>query len=165
MRPGPASGNWEALLPSVWRRPGREVPVDPLGLLPDVMDGTMSSRGAAALERLGQLKRPPLIDPDVPRHAPGADEECEMAEEAVEREGLQLAVRRMLRQLPSIERAVIRLRYGIGGEPLGVIETAERLGYSRTSIWAIERRALDRLAGGAAEAVAAGTGETEQLSA
>jgi DNA-directed RNA polymerase specialized sigma24 family protein len=153
---GTEDATWEARVPPVWRRPNREVPVEPLSLLPAIVDREpLSPRTVAMLERLGELKRPPLIDPDARRHALNAVEElAEKQEEELvarqkeaERAGLQLEVRRMLRVLPPIERAVIRMRYGIGGQPLGVIETAERLGYSRTSIWAIERRALARLAG------------------
>ncbi len=52
----------------------------------------------------------------------------------------------MLRRLPAKERSVLRLRYGIGGPALGVQETAQRLGYCRTTVWDIERRGLEMLA-------------------
>lgn len=136
----------------MWRRPEREVPVEPLSLLRDIVDGKkLSPRMTASLRGRVELKRAPLIDPDVRRHGLGADKVLLAAEEKAEREGLRSAVHGMLRSLPSRERAVIRLRYGISGQALGVGQTAERLGYSRTSIWAIERRALERLAVPAAE--------------
>jgi RNA polymerase primary sigma factor len=49
--------------------------------------------------------------------------------------------------LPDRERAVIELRYGIGGgEPLAVEQTMRRLGLRRTEVIELETEALERLA-------------------
>lgn len=54
-------------------------------------------------------------------------------------------LRRMLRSLPDRERAVLRMRYGFDGSPLGPTAIAQRLGCSRKTVYNLERRALDRL--------------------
>ncbi|WP_241004409.1 sigma-70 family RNA polymerase sigma factor [Conexibacter sp. SYSU D00693] len=60
------------------------------------------------------------------------------------------AVKRALEALPEREREVLALRYGVdgdaGGQPVGVQETAKRLGIRQPEVRALERRALERLA-------------------
>ncbi len=56
-------------------------------------------------------------------------------------------VRRFVRNLPMLERKVIAARYGLTGEPMSCRQLAARLGISRSSISAIEQRALERLRG------------------
>ncbi|HYF24998.1 MAG TPA: sigma-70 family RNA polymerase sigma factor [Baekduia sp.] len=58
------------------------------------------------------------------------------------------AVRRALEELPEREREVVQLRYGMDGigRPVGVQETAKRLGIRQPEVRALERKALERLA-------------------
>jgi RNA polymerase primary sigma factor len=57
------------------------------------------------------------------------------------------ALRRALDQLPERERAVVKLRYGVGGdEPTPLIETGRRLGISQDTVRRLERKALAELA-------------------
>jgi RNA polymerase sigma factor (sigma-70 family) len=63
-------------------------------------------------------------------------------------------IRRLVAQLPPAERAVIRWRYGLGGDRLTHREIAARLGISVGGAWNLEQRALELLRGsvGVAEA-------------
>lgn len=54
-------------------------------------------------------------------------------------------VRRLIRQLPEIERRVIRFRYGIQADQLSVREIARRLGTSPKTVTRISDRAMSRL--------------------
>ena len=54
-------------------------------------------------------------------------------------------LRRRVRELPVIERKVIRWRHGIESECLGWHEIGLRLGRAQGSLWAIEKRAIARL--------------------
>lgn len=54
-------------------------------------------------------------------------------------------VRRLIRELPDIERRVVRWRYGIEAEALTVRQIAARLGIGKSTVSDIEHRALDRL--------------------
>jgi RNA polymerase sigma factor (sigma-70 family) len=54
-------------------------------------------------------------------------------------------VRRQIRRLPTIERRVIRWRYGIECDKLTVREIAARMGIGKSTVSDIEARALDRL--------------------
>jgi RNA polymerase sigma factor (sigma-70 family) len=56
-------------------------------------------------------------------------------------------LRRFVRTLPMLERKVIVARYGLTGEQLSCRQAGARLGMSRSSVSAIEHRALDRLRG------------------
>ena len=57
------------------------------------------------------------------------------------------ALRRALDQLPAQERAVVKLRYGVGGdEPTPLVETGRRLGISQDTVRRLERKALAELA-------------------
>jgi RNA polymerase primary sigma factor len=57
-------------------------------------------------------------------------------------------VRRVLDEMPEVERAVIRLRYGIdgGAEPQTYAQIGQRLGLTPVRVSAIEKRALAELA-------------------
>jgi RNA polymerase primary sigma factor len=59
------------------------------------------------------------------------------------------ALRRALEELPSEEREVVALRYGVNGhsEPVGIREASRRLGRTQPETRKLEERALERLAG------------------
>ena len=57
------------------------------------------------------------------------------------------ALRRALAQLPDVEREVVKLRYGVGGDdPTPLSETGRRLGMSPDAVRKLERKALTELA-------------------
>jgi len=57
------------------------------------------------------------------------------------------ALQRALEQLPEKERAVVKLRYGVGGDaPTPLSETGRRLGISQDTVRRLERKALAELA-------------------
>jgi RNA polymerase primary sigma factor len=56
------------------------------------------------------------------------------------------ALRRAVAQLPARERDVVRLRYGLDGEPLNAVQVGELLGITRQRVKQLEVRALARLA-------------------
>ncbi len=57
------------------------------------------------------------------------------------------AIRRALERLPPRERAVVQLRYGVGGDdPTPLSETGRRLGISPDAVRRLERKALSELA-------------------
>ena len=72
-----------------------------------------------------------------------------MPEEEVHVSLREEAVKRALTALPDREREVVELRYGVDGvgKPVGVQETAKRLGIRQPEVRALERKALERLAG------------------
>jgi RNA polymerase primary sigma factor len=87
----------------------------------------------------------------------GADEDSSFGEviasdepgpyERVEDGARAEALHRALGRLPARERAVVRLRFGIGGEdPTPLREAGRRLGISSEAVRRIERRALAELA-------------------
>ena len=59
------------------------------------------------------------------------------------------ALQRALDELPEQERDVVALRYGVAGAdgPVGIRETARRLGLTQPEIRRLEEQALERLAG------------------
>ena len=71
-----------------------------------------------------------------------------LPEEQVEVTFREQAVRDVLEQLPTPERDVIRLRYGLNGdrEPLSMRAVAERLNLRPNAVQSLERRALADLA-------------------
>jgi RNA polymerase primary sigma factor len=76
----------------------------------------------------------------LPSGGPTPDEELE----TTTRDRL---VRRALQGLPEDERRVVALRFGVDlRKPVGVQETAKRLGIRQPEVRALERRALERLA-------------------
>jgi RNA polymerase primary sigma factor len=56
------------------------------------------------------------------------------------------ALRRAVAALPEPERRVIELRYGIGGEPQTLLQTARKLALAREEVRRLETDALERLA-------------------
>jgi RNA polymerase primary sigma factor len=68
-------------------------------------------------------------------------------EEEVDISLRQETLRRAVAELPSPERKVVQLRYGInGGEPLTIEEVVRRLGLTRDAVRRLESRGLARLA-------------------
>jgi RNA polymerase primary sigma factor len=68
-------------------------------------------------------------------------------EEEVEISLREDALRKALERLPERERAVVQLRYGVGGDdPTPLSETGRRLGISQDAVRKLERRALSELA-------------------
>lgn len=65
--------------------------------------------------------------------------------EAVSGRVVSLDLHRRLRELPPLERRVLRWRFGIGGAPASCREVAARLGVSADTAWRIEQRALSSL--------------------
>ena len=55
------------------------------------------------------------------------------------------ALRTAVARLPDREREVIRLRYGLEGEPLSLAKVGARLGITRERVRQIEAEALERL--------------------
>jgi RNA polymerase primary sigma factor len=72
----------------------------------------------------------------------GDQEPAEEVEVSLRKEMLH----RALADLPEVERHVVVLRYGIGGEPQTIDEVMKRLGLPRNRVRKIEAEALDRLA-------------------
>ena len=69
-------------------------------------------------------------------------------EEEVELSLSQQAVRRAVEELPERERQVIKLRFGLDGDPdpVPLSQLSQRLGMGREEVRALERRALQHLA-------------------
>lgn len=146
---------WEAQLPPVWRRPKRETPVGH-PLLADLLDAptAVSPQLLARLQGTDEYHYVAPVDPDRP--VAGRDP----ADVVVSRENVgvdAVGVRRMLRTLPRLEAAVMRLRYGIGGEPITQEQTAARLGMCRKTVYNVEQRALGDMRQEAAEAAGGGS--------
>jgi RNA polymerase primary sigma factor len=55
------------------------------------------------------------------------------------------ALRTAVARLPEREREIIRLRYGLEGEPLSLAQVGRRLGITRERVRQIEAEALERL--------------------
>lgn len=67
-------------------------------------------------------------------------------EDDCERRADAARLRRLVDTLPARERALLRLRYGLGGErPATQQQTADKLGISRSYVSRLEKRALTRL--------------------
>ena len=67
-------------------------------------------------------------------------------EEAVEREDAAAKLHRLVEKLPSRDRTIIALRYGLGGgSPLTQQQTAQALGISRSYVSRLENRVLSHL--------------------
>jgi len=67
------------------------------------------------------------------------------AEEAIDSLG-RLEVRRALRELPELERRVLELRFGVGGDPQSLESIGRELGISRERVREVEADALELLA-------------------
>jgi RNA polymerase primary sigma factor len=90
------------------------------------------------------LDRPVGLDEGAPLHEfiPAPDvEPFEDVEVPLHLEALRTAVAR----LPEREREIIRLRYGLEGEPLSLAQVGRRLGITRERVRQIEAEALERL--------------------
>jgi RNA polymerase primary sigma factor len=72
---------------------------------------------------------------------PGASDPSEEVEGTLRQE----AVRRALSSLPELERRVVELRYGFGGEQQSLEEVERELGISRERVHKLERAAFARL--------------------
>lgn len=59
-----------------------------------------------------------------------------------------LRLHRLVRQLPPLERRVIRWYFGLDCEELNTCQIAERMGTSRQYVSKVKNRALARLRGG-----------------
>ena len=90
------------------------------------------------------LDRPVGLDEGVPLHeyiaAPNV-EPFEDVEVPLHLDALRTAVAR----LPELEAEIIRLRYGLDGEPLSLAQVGKRLGITREGVGKIEAEALERL--------------------
>ncbi|MFN8188622.1 MAG: sigma-70 family RNA polymerase sigma factor [Gaiellales bacterium] len=73
---------------------------------------------------------------------PGTEEPTEDVHIALAEE----ALRRAVSELPELEREVVRLRYGVGGEPHTIEQIARTLRISRERVRGLEENALKRLA-------------------
>jgi RNA polymerase primary sigma factor len=67
-------------------------------------------------------------------------------EEEVELAARDAALRRAVQRLPEPERGVVKLRFGIDGEPTPLREAGRRLGISSDAVRKLERKALAELA-------------------
>lgn len=72
-----------------------------------------------------------------------------------EGEVVRLAVRRIIRTLPPIERRVICWLYGIGCTPLDPVEVADRLNMSVEQVWRHVSHAVEQVGFQAISEVAA----------
>ena len=72
-----------------------------------------------------------------------ADDPAEAAGEALRRESVRSAVRR----LPERERKLLELRFGFEGEPTSLEAIGQELGLTRERVRQLEAQALNRLAG------------------
>jgi RNA polymerase primary sigma factor len=90
------------------------------------------------------LDRPVGLDDGAPLHelvAAPQVEPFEYVDVPLHVEALRTAVSR----LPEREREVIRLRYGLDGDPLSLAQVAKRFGIKRERVQQIESEALERL--------------------
>jgi RNA polymerase primary sigma factor len=155
----------EALVGEAARRLARPAPLDPEERRRFVIESGMLAPGAApswawlalddALRRFGELEQiaqtPASLDTPIGEDGEGrlgdlvADDAATPADEA-EGSALRASVGEALAGLPPRERAVLSLRYGLGGvRPLTLAEVGQELGVSPERIRQLEDRALRRL--------------------
>ena len=115
--------HWESLLDRPYRRPERELPFYG-GYLSALVDGQLVKAGAE------------MGDPCMLLIA---------RESAANARVDELLARRMLRSLPPIQRALLRMRFGFGGPALTQRQAAERLGLSRRTVQSYEKAAISML--------------------
>jgi len=123
------------------RDPTPEELSDVVGLTPTEIDDIRAAdRTPTSLDRgVGDAEETPLGDLI-------ADESVGPGEEVEQLHG-ERTVRRVVGDLPSPERDVLTLRYGLGGhEAVALRETGRRLGMSAERVRQIEDRALRKLA-------------------
>jgi RNA polymerase primary sigma factor len=109
--------------------------------LAQVQDVRRAARAVTSLDR-------PLQDDDEARLGELIESEEGSPEELVEVSLREELVRRAVADLPEPEREVLKLRYGLDGDPgpKSVEEVVRRLGLSRSDVRRVERAALSQLA-------------------
>jgi len=123
------------------REPTDEEIADAVGIeLEEVMDIRRADQSPASLDQgVGDSEETALGDL-IAREGPGPDDE-------VAQELTSQAVMRVVEELPSPERDVLTLRYGLGGrEPVALREAGRELGLSAERVRQVEDRALRKLA-------------------
>jgi RNA polymerase primary sigma factor len=124
------------------RRPTDEELAQVTGLpLKQVQDVRQAARAVTSLDR-------PVKDDDDTTLGQLFASEAEQPEEVVEVSLREDTVRRAVADLPEPERDVVKLRYGLNGQPSpkSVEEVVRQLGLSREDVRRIERTALAQLA-------------------
>jgi RNA polymerase primary sigma factor len=123
------------------REPRDEEIADALQIdIEEVMDIRRADQSPASLDQgVGDSEETALGDL-IPGDSPAPEEEVA--------EGLAAqTVLRVVEELPSPERDVLTLRYGLGGgEPIALTETGRKLGLSPEHVRKVEDRALRKLA-------------------
>jgi RNA polymerase primary sigma factor len=112
-----------------------ELPVEAVREMRDV------ARTVTSLDRPVGESQETAMGELIPSDRPAVEEEVEV--------GLRQAlVRRTVEQLPETEREVIKLRFGLNGdpEPLPLTQTGRKLGMAPETVREVERRALEHLA-------------------
>jgi RNA polymerase primary sigma factor len=105
-----------------------------------VQEARAASRAVASLDRPVGEEGDRTLGDLLPSEAPEPDD-------LIDRKLRRAAVRRAIRTLPERDRAVVRLRYGIGGiAPRSLKEIGGLLGLTPERVRQIEAAALDRLA-------------------
>ncbi len=109
--------------------------------LDEVMEAREAARVVTSLDRPVGEEEETALGALLPSGERGPDEEVDI----LLRED---ALRRALERLPEREREVVKLRYGLDGnpEPAPLSETGRRLGLSQDAVRKLERRALSELA-------------------
>jgi RNA polymerase primary sigma factor len=123
------------------REPSDEEIADALYMdIEEVIDIRRADQSPASLDQgVGDSEETSLGDL-IARDEAGPDEE--VAQQATSR-----TVLRVVEELPSPERDVLTLRYGLGGnEPVALRETGRQLGLSAERVRQVENRALRKLA-------------------
>jgi RNA polymerase primary sigma factor len=123
------------------REPSDEEIADALHIdLDEVIDIRRADQSPTSLDQgVGDSEETALGDL-IASDGPGPEDE--VAEELASR-----TVMRVVEQLPSPERDVLTLRYGLGGgEPVALRETGQKLGLSAEKVRQVEDRALRKLA-------------------
>ena len=90
------------------------------------------------------LDRPVGLDEGAPLHELIAAPDVEPFEDVVVPLHVE-ALRTAVARLPEREREIIRLRYGLEGEPLSLAQVGKQLGITRERVGQIEAEALERL--------------------
>jgi RNA polymerase primary sigma factor len=103
-----------------------------------VREARMTARVVTSLDRpVGEDEGALVALLPSPEHGP---------EEQLDRSLRHDALQRALTRLPEREREVVKLRYGINGDPTPVRETGRRLGISTDAVRKLEHQALTDLA-------------------
>jgi RNA polymerase primary sigma factor len=124
------------------REPSPEEIADATELpLADVMAVRDAARTVASLERPVGEAEDAALGELLPAEQAGTDEQVELAL-------AEEVVRRAVDELPEREREVIKLRFGLNGDPdpLPLTQTGRQLGITAERVREVERRALEHLA-------------------